>query len=99
MTCDPEVAKITQEFESSNHIASSVEQPSEHHEQSQAMQIKFAEKVSSLRVTIMEYSNLFLDNSQEVLKLDSRGVVDPAIAVLTVSRKVIQLAKSNMSLL
>ena len=61
-------------------MASSVKQTSEQHEQNQATQIKFAEKVSSLRVTIMEYGNPFLEDSQDLLNLDSRGVLDPAIA-------------------
>ena len=79
MVCGPEIARVIQEFEAGLQHAQ-VEQNTEHHEQSSATQRKFAVKVKNLTDVIREFGNPFLEESNDLLKLDSRDVVDPAVA-------------------
>ena len=50
-----------------------------HHEQTRSYQAKFAEQVRRMVEVIEEMGNPFIEGSKDLLKLDTRDIVDPAL--------------------
>ena len=78
MVAGPEMVRMTAEFEVTieRHRKAT---PETHHEQTRSYQAKFAEQVRRMVEVIEEMCNPFLEGSKDLLKLDTRDIVDPAI--------------------
>jgi len=78
MVCGPEMARVIGEFE----ISTKTRQDNElrRHEQRRHVQMGFARDVKALSDTMEELGNPFSENSSDLLVLDSRNIVDAAVA-------------------
>ncbi|VDI78635.1 Hypothetical predicted protein [Mytilus galloprovincialis] len=83
MVCDPEIARAVNEFELSQELikheqsnGSDVRQ----HEQVERKQKAFVKQVIAFTATIEKMGNSFLEESEDILVLDTRDIVDPKVA-------------------
>ncbi|KAL7373698.1 hypothetical protein ABVT39_012891 [Epinephelus coioides] len=76
MVAGPEIATMTADFENK----SSPQSENRHHEQQPAMQEAFMKHVRSLTAVIEEMGNPFLEESQDLLVLDSKDIMSSAVA-------------------
>ena len=51
-----------------------------HHEQAKSTQVTFAQHVKSMVEVIEEMGNPFLEESKDLLRLDTRDIIDPSVA-------------------
>ena len=73
----PEGTRIVAEFESlKSHNQATVQQ---HHEQHPQVQTSFIKEVKSLVAVMEEMGNPFLQQSQDLLILDTRDILDPSV--------------------
>ena len=79
MVSGPEMARLIEEFGLAAHKKKNTENH-HHHEQKKHVQIAFAKDVKSLTKTIEQMGNPFIENSDDLLVLDSRNIVDSAMA-------------------
>ena len=79
MLCGLEIARLVNEFEDSN-IVSTAESNYKHHEQTKCIQHTFQQQVNDLVYVIQDIINPFTDKSDDLLVLDTRGIVDPSVA-------------------
>ena len=78
MVSGPEIARIVGEFEVSvNEREMSEDQ--DHHESSKSQQLKFCNEVSSLVAVFEEMGNPFLEESNDLLALDTRDIADEKV--------------------
>ncbi len=77
MVAGPEQARILTEFE--NEFLESEQHNSRQHEQGYATQILFKKQVNSLAEVISSMGNPFLDDSPELLVLDTRNCATDAV--------------------
>ena len=85
MVCGPEVARCVSEFEASlpYNRESLLNHQTRHHEQTDSMQRRFSKHVISLISAFEEAGNPFLEESEDLIALDSRDIaIDGAIDVL-----------------
>lgn len=75
MLAGPHLGRLLNEFED----PCLENQDSHHHEQSMSAQITFQKQVNSLCSTIQEMGNPFLDDSKELLRLDTGDVLDDKV--------------------
>ena len=81
MVAGPEVARMTAEFEASIHgMHKKVVLETHHHEQTKSKQVTFAQHVRGLVEVMEEMGNPFLEESKDLLQLDTRDIIDPAVA-------------------
>ena len=81
MVAGPEVARMTAEFEASIHgMHKKVVLETYHHEQTKSNQVTFAQHVRGLVEVMEEMGNPFLEESKDLLQLDTRDIIDPAVA-------------------
>ena len=78
MVSGPEMARLISEFQAS------MEKPEKksnhkHHEQTQSIQMEFFNQVKALSNVIEEMGNPFIDESNDLLVLDTRDIVDPSV--------------------
>ena len=73
MLSGPEQARILKEFEGSLQGGSEIHS---HHEESLATQQSFRDQVSSLHKTINKLGNPFMNESNELLKLDTGDIMN-----------------------
>ena len=78
MVSGPEMARLIREFEGATEKRQEIDR--RHHDQKRNVQTKFAQDVQSLTRTIEEMGNPFTEYSNDLLVLNSRDVVDTAIA-------------------
>jgi len=78
MVSGPEMARLVEEFQSSVEKKQNTE--SCHHEQKQHKQSAFANDVKALTSVIEEMGNPFLEESGDLIVLDSRNVADIAVS-------------------
>ena len=83
MVCGPEIARLVNEFRTSEELMKkqqSTDGPDQrHHEQMVGIQTTFQKQVRSLCNTIEEMGNPFLEDSQDLLVLDTRDIVDVSV--------------------
>ncbi|PIK38150.1 hypothetical protein BSL78_25015 [Apostichopus japonicus] len=79
----PEVVRMNTEFEASiERNLKNSNQESHHHEQTKSSQVTFAKQVQSMvQVMHEEMGNPFLEETNDLLKLDTKDIVDQAVAV------------------
>ena len=77
MVAGPEVVRMTSEFEAFIHKKTTLDQ--RHHEQTRSSQVLFAQQVQSMVEVIEEMGNPFLEETKDLLKLDTRDIIDPAV--------------------
>ena len=77
MVAGPEVVRMTSEFEASILKKSTLDQ--RHHEQTKSSQVLFAQQIQSMVDVIEEMGNPFLEETKDLLKLDTRDIIDPAV--------------------
>lgn len=89
MIAGPEVARVITEFESDSACTSIKDtgEPGPHHTQLPGVQQKFKKDVKSLTSVFEELGNPFLEESQELLVLDTKDIMDQSV-VNTVNRVV-----------
>lgn len=73
----PEVVRITSEFEAT--ILKNTTHSQQHHEQTRSFQVLFAQQVQNMVEVVEEMGNPFLEETKDLLKLDTRDIVDPAV--------------------
>lgn len=73
----PEVARMVTEFESLQSCNQTTHH--QHHEQHPGVQTSFMKEVKSLVDVIEEMGNPFLEQSQDLLVLDTRDILDPSV--------------------
>ena len=78
MVAGPELGRLVKEYEASSELKSKVDV--RHHEETPSAQSKFAEQVQSLISVISETGNPLLEESSDLLVLDTKYIVDPGIA-------------------
>ncbi|KAJ8380702.1 hypothetical protein SKAU_G00014800 [Synaphobranchus kaupii] len=76
MVAGPEIARMTTDFENE----SSPQSENRHHEQKPAVQEAFMMNVRSLTAVIEEMGNPFLEESQDLLVLDSKDIMSSSVA-------------------
>lgn len=77
MVAGPEVVRMISEFEGS--ILKGATSSQRHHEQTRSSQALFVQHVQSLVEVVEEMGNPFLEGTQDLLRLDTRDVMDPAV--------------------
>ena len=83
MICGPEVSRLINEFQTSEELTkkSQSEGPDlRHHEQMSGVQATFQKQVKALCTTFVEMGNPFLEESEDLLVLDTRDIVDTSVA-------------------
>jgi hypothetical protein len=96
MVAGPEIARITEEFEDINSLVAqkSVRATGNcHHEQQPGVQAAFLKDVRSLTAVVEEMGNPFLEESQNLLVLDTKDIMDASTMADTV-RKVQSLGEN-----
>ena len=78
MVSGPEMARVSNDFERSVNSALCTSD-TRHHEQRPGVQKIFLQDVTSLKATIDEYSNPFLETSGDLLVLDTRDSVEKSV--------------------
>ena len=82
MVAGPELARVIEEFEVNcldRGIGKTTGTNLKHHEHTASAQVKFANEVSALVQVVEDMGNPFMEESDDLLVLDSRDVADPAI--------------------
>ena len=83
MVAGPEVAKVIEEFQDRNQCWRRQTADTRHHDQTPSVQASFVKDVRSLVGVIEEMSNVFEEESQDLVILDTKDIAGPA-AVETV---------------
>ena len=78
MAADPEIVRMTAEFErclesKSSHLET------RHHEQTKSTQIMFGSHISKLVGVMEEMGNPFLEETTDLLRLHTRDIIDPKV--------------------
>ena len=81
MVSGPEVMMVTGEFEATiEGLQKETSTATHHHEHTKSKQVTFAQHVVKLVEVIEEMGNPFLEESSDLLKLDTRDIIDPSVA-------------------
>ena len=81
MVAGPELVRISTEFEASiKELHKRTSEESRHHDQTKSTQVTFAQHVKCLVGVMEEMGNSFLEESKDLLRLDTRSIVDEAVA-------------------
>ena len=79
MVSGPEQARLLKEFEEQYQYKQSTLECGHHHEEGLAAQKTFKEEVTGLVEVFNKMGNPFLDDSDELLALDTRKVLDESV--------------------
>ena len=80
MVSGPEIARVINEFQVSQEMSKHEEEPDfRHHEEAKGVQHAFVKEVKSLRATIEEMGNPFMESSKDLLVLDTHDIVDSSV--------------------
>ena len=94
MISGPEIARIVNEFEVGMGVGGNDKQSNgKHHEEARSAQVAFFKDTKSLVTAVEEMSNPFLEESEELYKLDNKVVAAPS--VVSTVRKIEELGKSQ----
>ncbi len=74
MVAGPEIARMVSEFEEKPEATQHL-----HHEQHRRVQETFLKEVKSLVAVFENMGNPFLDNSKDLMVLDTRDIMDPSV--------------------
>ena len=80
MVSGPELARLVNEFEESlpfNKVKE-ISEETNHHEQTESMQQRFSKHVVSLMPSFEDIGNPFLEESPDLIALDTKDVADDA---------------------
>ena len=80
MVAGPELVRIGTEFEASIKELHKRTSESQHHDQTKSTQVTFAQHVKCLVGVMEEMGNPFLEESKDLLRLNTRDIVDEAVA-------------------
>ncbi len=80
MVAGPELVRITVEFEVSMERLHQRSSNTNHHDQTKSNQVTIAQHVKSLVEVIEEMGNPFLEDSKDLLVLNTRYIADTAVA-------------------
>ena len=80
MVAGPEIARITKEFEEQATNQKHGLSDSRHHEQQPGVQTAFLKEVKALVTVLEEMGNPFLEQSQDLLVIETRDIVDTQVA-------------------
>ncbi len=81
MVAGPEMVRVTAQFEASIHgVRKKMFLETRHHEQTKGNQLTFAKHVKGLVEVMEEMGNPFVEERKDLLRLDSRDIIDPVIA-------------------
>ena len=80
MVAGPELVRLTTEFETSFENFHKKPTGTQHHDQTKSTQVIFAEHVKNLVQVMKEMGNPFLEESKDLLRVDTRDIVDSAVA-------------------
>jgi len=78
MVSGPEMARLIEEFQASIQKPK-MESDLRHHEQTKSTQVTFFNQVKALSNVIEEMGSPFIDDSNDLLVLDSRDLAGPAV--------------------
>ena len=79
MVTGPELVRISTEFEASIKELHKRTSETRHHDQTKSTQVTFAQHMKSLSGVMEEMGNPFLEESKDLLRLDTRDIVDEAV--------------------
>ena len=80
MVAGPELVRMTTEFEASMEGRKiRMDQDTRHHEQTKSSQVIFTQQVKRLVEVIEEMGNPFLEESTDLMRLDTRDIADPNV--------------------
>ena len=79
MDAGPELVRVTSEFETSLERKHNKPLDTSHHEQTKSFQITFGKQVKELVDVMEEMGNPFLEETTDLLRLDTRDIVDPTV--------------------
>ena len=75
------MARVTAQFEASIHgVCKKKLLETHHHEQTKGNQVIFLKHVKGLVEVMEEMGNPFMEESKDLLRLDSRDIIDPVVA-------------------
>ena len=95
MISGPEIARMITEFEDDTALITEEKtDQANHHEERQGVQISFAKDVKALVSVMEEMGNLFLEESTDLLVLDTRTIADASV-VATV-RQIVAVGKDQL---
>ena len=80
MVAGPEMMCISAEFELSVDKMHRRMSETQYHDQTKSTQVTFAQHVKSLVEVTEEMGNPFMEESNDLLRLDTRNILDPAVA-------------------
>ena len=81
MVAGPELVRLSQELEVSiDGLHKRMTSETRHNEQTKKFQVHFTKNVQSLVEVIEEMGNPFLEESKDLLRIDTRDIIDPAVA-------------------
>ena len=81
MVAGPEMVRVTAQFEASIHgVRKKKFLETRHHEQTKGNHVIFVKHVKGLIEMMEEIGNLFMEESKDLLRLDSRDIIDPVVA-------------------
>lgn len=79
MVAGPEVVRMISEFEASIFPRRLHQAMHRHHEQTRSSQALFVQQVQSLVEVVEEMGNPFLEGTKDLLRFDTRDIMDPAV--------------------
>ena len=78
MISGPEIARLVNEFEAHINVEASRQSPTQHHEAEASFQVSFTRDVNALMATLDEMGNPFMEESNDLLVLDTKDIAGPA---------------------
>ena len=91
-TSGPEMARLVSEFEAS--MATEAElQGADHHEVQRSFQVSFFKDMKSLVTTIEDFGDPFLEESDDLIVLDTKEIAEPA--AVTILRQIEAFGKEQ----
>ena len=80
MVAGPELVRITSEFEASTEGSKNAQsEKTQHFEQRHAFQATFIHHVQQMTDSLEEMGNLFLEETTDLMRLDTRDIIDSAV--------------------
>lgn len=96
MVCGPEVSRLINEFKSSEELTKKKQSEGSdlrHHQQIIGVQATFQKQVKALCAIIEDMGNPFLKESEDLLVLDTRDIMDSSVAEAV--RKIDEIGKTQ----
>ncbi|CAG2210496.1 unnamed protein product [Mytilus edulis] len=81
MVAGPEISRLISQFEEYSSRRKNTDD--RHHDNSMSMQKDFIDKVRSLKTVMNDYGNPFLEDSEDIYKIDSKDIVQAGTGKLS----------------